>query len=348
MKHVIFLVHGMGTHGEGWHAAYETQLRGLYASYSGLAQLPFSDHFVVEPVRYDQEFEALRDIWKKSSAGLGSALKKSGVKSALVEMLNRLSGIANKDTFLSTHIGDVLMYFALRQVSGLVRDSVRLQILKGIKKHGKVGNVRWSIIAHSLGTAVVHDSLHGLYTSSSVNPKANFTGVTRPTVLAMIANVSRVMEDGGNFDVYTSRVHPGVGLKAGCLYYLNARHEWDPFTQPKKFAPMSSWPDPETRARQLYVECQLRDIAQVNVHALDHYLADPLVHGPLFNCLHGERPNDGVLTFEAIETAHAQYVLGIRTGLLDLALAKLKPLRVGEEDDWETILKSWIRMRKLG
>jgi len=345
-KHVIFLVHGMGAHPDGWHEKTAQLIQDLYSSYSDLSDLPFSDTFVIEPVTYDEEFEALRKQWRESTAALGTAIKSSGISADLVSELNQLASATNRDTFLNTHVSDVLMYRALRQVAGLVRDSVRLQLLKGIKKQGKVGEVRWSVIAHSLGTAVVHDSLHGLYTDKSVNSKGSFRGVTRPVCLAMIANVSRVMEDSES-DVYTSTIRPGISSDAGCLLYLNARHEWDPFTQPKKFAPMSNWPSVEARARELYVECGIRDIGQVNVHDLDHYLRNPLVHGPLFNALHGSAGSRGLLDADTIATAHAQFVLNLKAELLDLALQKLKPLRLGEEDGWVDILKSWLAMRKL-
>jgi hypothetical protein len=346
-KHVIFLVHGMGVHPKGWHETTAKLIQDTYSSYAAFSTLPFSDHFVIEPVAYDDEFEALREMWRKSAAALGTAIKQSGISASMVSELNQLATSTNKDSFLNTHVVDVLMYRALRQVAGMVRDSVRLQLLDGIEKQGKLGDVRWSVIAHSLGTSVVHDSLHGLYTDATVDPKANFTGITRPTCLAMIANVSRVLEDGGNFDVYTSRVRPGRTSDSGCLFYLNARHEWDPFTQPKKFAPMSSWPTSEARARGLYVECNIRDIAQINVHDLNHYLRNPLVHAPLFNALHGSSGNLGLLSPDMIATAHAQFVLDLKQALLDLALQKLKPIRLGEEDGWPDIIKSWFAMLKL-
>jgi hypothetical protein len=286
-------------------------------------------------------------MWRDSTAALGTAIKNFGISAPLVEELDKLASATNRETFINTHVVDVLMYRALRQVAGMVRESVRSQILEALTKRGNIGEVRWSVIAHSLGTAVIHDSLQGLYSESSLNPDANFTGVTRPTTLAMIANVSRVLEDGGNFDVYTSRVRPGADNRAGCLFYLNARHEWDPFTQPKKFAPMSNWPSMEARARELFVDCQIRDIGQLNVHALEHYLDNPLVHGPLFNSLLGLPARKWVLDRDVIATAHAAYVLTLKQDLMDAALKKLKALRLGEEDKWAVILKSWLSMLKI-
>jgi hypothetical protein len=346
-KHLVFLVHGMGSFKKDWSADISKRLVDLYSSYAALKPFPFSDFFEFKEIVYDGEFEALRTLWRNSTEALGTAIKTFGISVELVEELNKLASATNRDTFLNTHVADVLMYRALRQVAGMVRDSVRLQILNALTAGGDLGLARWSIIAHSLGTSVIHDSLQGLYTDSSVNRDANFTGVTRPMVLAMIANVSRVLEDGGNFDVYTSRVVPGVDANAGCTFYLNARHEWDPFTQPKKFAPMSDWPSMEVRARELYVECAIRDIAQVDVHALDHYLNNPLVHGPLFNSLLGFPATKGPLDAGTIATAHGAYVNNIDKQILDAALAKLKPIRLGEEDKWSDIIKSWQAMLKL-
>lgn len=345
-KHILFMVHGMGKYDKDWHKSIAARIATLYSSYSQLAGLPFSDYFEFESITYDSEFEALREQWKKSSNALGTAIKAAGISASLVGKLNQIAGAANRNSFLNTHVVDVLLYYFLRQVAGMVRESVRNQILTAIQKRGNVGSVRWSIIAHSLGTAVVHDALHELYSDRTVGGGARFTGVARPTVIAMIANVSRLLEGSGKFDVYRSKVHPGADSDAGCLFYLSARHEWDPFTQPKKFAPMADWPTPETRARQLFVECQIRDVADTNVHALDHYLNNPAVHGPLFNALHGVPMRNGLLTSDDIETAHSLFVSGLKKELLDKALKKLKSVRLGEEADWQSILKSWVTLLK--
>jgi hypothetical protein len=346
-KHIVFLVHGMGDYPDKWHEPIAARIQNLYATYTQLSDLPFSNFFEFEPISYNIEFEALRNQWRNSTADLGTALTASGISPSLVVDLTKLASATNRDTFLNTHVVDVLLYHFLRQTAGTVRETVRAQILAALKKRGNIGSVPWSIIAHSLGTSVVHDTLHELYTDASVDPQANFTGVTRPTLIAMIANVSRVLEDGGNFDVYRSRVRPGADNLAGCLFYLNARHDWDPFVQPKKFAPMSNWPTMEARTGELYVDCSIRDISGVNVHALEHYLDNPLVHGPLFNSLHGVPPRKGLLDQNTINNAHAQYVLRLNQDLLDAALAKLKALRLGEEDKWPDILKSWVAMLKL-
>jgi hypothetical protein len=346
-KHVIFLVHGMGDYPDKWHEPIAAQLQNLYSTYTELADLPFSEFFEFEPITYNTEFEALRQQWRDSTAALGTAIAASGIDVSVVADLNKIASATNRESFINTHVVDVLLYYFLRQVANTVRATVQNQILTALSNRGKIGSVRWSIIAHSLGTSVIHDALHELYTDASVNPNANFTGVTRPTAIAMIANVSRLLEDGGHFDAYRSRVRPGTDNLAGCLFYLNARHEWDPFTQPKKFAPMSNWPSLEARIAELYVDCQIRDIADVDVHAIERYLENPLVHGPLFNSLHGLPARKGLLDRQTIDNAHAQYVLRLQEAALDAALKKLKTLRLGEEDKWPAILKSWVAMLKL-
>src|SRR3569832_1688725 len=86
-----------------------------------------------------------------------------------------------------------------------------------------------SVIAHSLGTADAHDTLHAMYRGGTLPPS-----VTRPRVVARSANVSRILLTDA--DVYSCGVSPCVDSTKGiCDYFLNVRHRWDPIPVPRAF-----------------------------------------------------------------------------------------------------------------
>jgi hypothetical protein len=173
----------------------------------------------------------------------------------------------------------------------------------------------------------------------------NLAGMARPTLLAMIANVSRVLED--DIDVYLSRVRPGnpTDPDAACRYYLNALHAWDPIPQAKAFRPLLAWPSLGVRQLKppVFLNVEISEIEQLNVHDLNHYLRNPLVHGPIFNCLLDQQALDAT----TIESAHAQFAALTPLAQLGSLVAKLKPFQLGEEDSLQKVFATWATFLKI-
>lgn len=346
--HLIFLVHGMGDFKAGWSETTKTMIRDQYATYKALSFIPFNQRFDFVELNYNDEFEALRKMWRDMTKGLGDALT-SGAKSELgktdddkklIKNLNEIAGLTNKDSFLTTHIADVLLYVAARQTAATVRESIRAQIFAALKKQvDEGGTLNWSVIAHSLGTAVIHDALHEAYSDLPTSPKASkLANITRPECLAMIANVSRFLE--WDIDVYLSRVRPGNPDEpdAACRAYLNAHNVFDPFTRPKPFRPAAQWPSLGVRALGLYEDAEISTIeSPKQVHDLDHYLRNPRVHGPLFNYMVGQE----VLDKATIDDAHARYVANTPLGKLGEFSAALKQFELGDDSPWADVFKKW-------
>jgi len=341
-KHLVFLVHGMGVEDAHWSDQVQQTLKNQYATYPGLKFVPFDQRFQFVPLIYDNEFEALRKQWRDSTAALGTALAGLGLDAPLVATLDKLASSTNKDTFINTHIVDVLLYRFAGLTTESVRTAVIAPILAELQKLDNTQPMRWSIIAHSLGTSVIHDALHELYSQPPAKPGANLALVTRPTLVAMIANVSRVLET--DVDVYLSRVRPGNpdDPQAVCKYYLNARHVWDPIPQPKCFRPAAQWPSLGVRALQphRYLNVEISEIEQVNVHDFNHYLRNPLVHVPIFNCLVDGEAVDAA----TLDLAHKQFAAHTPLDNFGNFVNQLKPMQLGEEDAWKDILSSWQKL----
>ena len=345
-KHIIFLVHGMGDFKDlTWSKSAQDTLANLYAAYKPINAVPFDQLFEFQPVLYNDEFEALRTMWSNSAASLGTAIAGSGISSQVVSDLDSIAGATKKSTFINTHVLDVLLYRFARQTAAPVRETVRNQIFSRLNQLSATEPRNWSIIAHSLGTAVVHDALHEAYSEAPNADRGNLAGITRPTLLAMIANVGRVLETDA--DVYESRVRPGNpnDPDAACRYYLNAVHKWDPFPQPKAFRPALQWPSIGVRQLKppLFLDIQISEIEQLNVHDFNHYLRNPLIHCPIFNCLLDQIALDP----DPIEAAHAQFAAHTPLAQFGNFVSQLKPFQLGEEDVWKDILASWSQFLKL-
>lgn len=350
--HLIFLVHGMGNFAAGWSETAQTTLMDQYATYKKLKFIPFGQRFEFKELVYNDEFEALREKWRKMNKDLGDALKamagqvgKTDEDLEVVEKLNGAANSTNKDQFLNTHVVDVLLYYAARQTAATVRESIRKQIFTALKKQVADGGVlRWSVVAHSLGTAVVHDALHEAYSDKPTPMGEKLAGITRANCLAMIANVSRIVE--WDIDVYKSRTRPGNPDEpdAACRFYLNARNNFDPIPQPKAFRPAAHWPSLGVRALGLFHDITTREIeAPEKVHDLDHYLRNPKVHGPLFNCLVGKE----ILDKDTIADAHARYVSTTPVGKFGDFVIALKQFQLGEEASWTEVFRTWAEFREL-
>jgi hypothetical protein len=350
--HLIFLVHGMGDFTQGWSESAQQTIRDQYATYTQLKFIPFGQRFEFVELNYNDEFEALREMWRKMAKDLGAALVAGGGEvgkkaedKEVVARLGKVATVTNKNTFLNTHVVDALLYFAARQTAATVRESIREQIFTALKKQVDAGQtLRWSIIAHSLGTAVIHDALHEAYSDQPTAKGAKLAGITRPTCLAMIANVSRLLE--WDIDVFLSRTRPGNpdDPEAACRCYINAHNIFDPFTQPKPFQPAAQWPSLGIRALGLYHDAQISAIeAPEKVHDLDHYLRNPRVHGPIFNCLVGQ----DVLDKDTIDDAHARYIALTPLGQFADFVKALKRFQLGDESSWVDIFERWAALKEL-
>ncbi|MDX2507903.1 MAG: hypothetical protein QNL62_26005 [Gammaproteobacteria bacterium] len=343
-KHVIFLVHGMGNYTNGWSDPAQNIIKDKYKKFPQISWLKFNRFYEFVEIIYDDEFEALRKQWERMSEGLGTALQSQGINAGLVKKLNKLAGVTNKDKFINTHIVDVLLYRFARQTASAVRDSIRVQILDKLKSLNSSEPISWSIIAHSLGTAVIHDALHGLYTDALDISGQQLGNVTRPHMLMMVANVSRILQS--DVKVYQSVVRPGAPENAHAVrHYINARHEWDPFPMPKAFRPKPDWPTLSIRERGFYKEIVTNAIEDKNIHSLEHYLKNPLVHTALFNALSDRSAIDDA----SIKSAHSNYVAKTPLGKFEETVQQLKEFQLGEEEDLAKVIKVWAEFKdKVG
>ncbi len=337
-KHILFLVHGMGDTRPGWSQDLQQLIRARYADFPGLNLLvPFDNNFTFSEINYNDKFDERRRAWAQNAQAVLGALAQNGLDSGAVNLLTQYAAETGKDTFLNTHVLDVILYRFIPQIAEQVRAAVHKQILQTLTGQPQNETINWSVIAHSLGTSVTHDTLHAMYSSGTLPPS-----ITRPKVVAMLANVSRVLETDA--DVYTSQVFPSLDPAKGvCDYFLNARHEWDPIPVPKQFKPVDDWPDIETRRNNRFQNIVINAIEAKNVHGFDHYLKNPKVHIALFRTLTW----DSLIDAAGAAAAIAQYEAGTPLGQFQTLINNIKQLWPSEQATWREVIATFRNFQEL-
>lgn len=336
MADKVFLIHGMGSHPDGWVAPVVAAIDELYARYPNLARRPRAERFELIPVGYDSVFRQIVDRWRQDASSIGPLAAGVGAS----EVASLVGWLRETDGFAWTHAADVLLYRLFFNVRQAVKAEVGRQILAHVAT--KSASESWSVIAHSLGTAVAHDTLHMLFTATldDGSPTAFSPLQQQARLVMMVANTSRVLETA--VDVYESSVKPGPAGAAdrGCGHLFVARHLLDPFTIPRMFNPVD-WPDAAGVQTGIYRFLQVRHVHAKNVHGLEHYLAHPEVHVPLFRAL----TFDAAVTQDQEAAARTSFstfgTLGETRGLeLQRRLEKVTP---AISDTWRQMPVLWDR-----
>ena len=302
MTKVLLLVHGMGVHGADWATQTTQALVKAAASYG--IENQFSSEITegevaLIPVTYDDRFTAWLSRWGNESRALADFIKTNSID-VPVNIVSWLeSADETENQFLWSHVVDVILYRFFNQVT----TDVRVHVMRDIAKHwGRAldvdPNARVSVLAHSLGTSVVHDSLALLATSPPEGANGFLAGTQRLASLFMVANVSRILETLPR--VYESVIcPPGIqGARAYCGVFYNVRHELDPFPAPRAFKPV--WTPGGD-----YVPIRTTAVREFNTHSLERYVEDPRVHVPLLRTLFGfgaispETVSDRIAAYDA-------------------------------------------------
>jgi hypothetical protein len=348
VRHQVFLVHGMGSFEKDWSLDVQQLLRNAFQQYGRVKALAFGEQIEFVEINYNDIFEDTRALWKTNASAAAAALLAEGLADSAVSRLVELANGASGNNFFSTHVLDVILYRFFRAVRERVQQSVREQILARLDAFPQNARPSWSVIAHSLGTAVTHDTLHGMFTQT-VNGLLLGPGF-KPDFIFMVANVSKLLwSAGGSF--YASAVRPNPVDTAGmCWRYCSFRHELDPIPQVDPFDPPVSWfPEGSTPAERKGLlfngpPIKAADTQDINVHGLTHYLGHPLVHAEIINTLHGgpvpiirQAELDAALATWRQSTLAAAALKDAKDALKSAAGAKV--------GDWKSIIESLTAFR---
>lgn len=293
-KPVIVLLHGMGNHSAPQYSNGQLKQHGSFydefvtSSNLALKRYPGRDGLTVESladireVHYNDIFDELREKMAKEGKKISTfmpALAGGDALRAIPGFLTKLAGFESSladDDFIYTHWLDVLFY------KTYVGAAVRARVAKELTAIFATSPAQQiHLVAHSLGTAVLHDTLHQLF-GGALSPTTHKVMSTW-----MISNVSRLANTIAPVgDPYDSVVRPG---NSGMTNYLfNVRHELDPFTWPRRFNPKNDgrW-IPTTAFGRSFHNMKTTLITDKNTHSFAQYIQDPEVNFPMFRLILG-------------------------------------------------------------
>jgi hypothetical protein len=307
-KHIIFFVAGVGDDVKGWSKGLRAEFKALFDSYPLPAGgMPFDQQFRTEEIFYNDFF----DGWRKRAADDAKAalglFGSEGLPSDAIRRLLEWGKSAGGGGFWRTHALDALQYRYLRLASEPVRAAVEFQIMTQLSESEFGTPARWSIISHSLGTSIVHDTLHEMFAPGA---GAKDSEKFQPYAVVMLSNVSQLLHNprvlGGGVDAYGSVVRPNREPNLGaCRYYLHGNNAYDPIALAGRFNPPDDWLTDAVKVQRRLRNLPIEMIPKSrNVHGFSEYLAHPGVHVPLFRILTGDQD---WITDGDEKKAHAAY-----------------------------------------
>ncbi|HKK06685.1 MAG TPA: alpha/beta hydrolase [Gammaproteobacteria bacterium] len=286
-KPVLILVHGMGKHPPGAFAKeFTAAIHETLHQVDGYESTDINTLVDIQEFNYDGFFDEIRKKMKNQAKPvaerLGAINQLAGLSwgPGLVLKLSSFEANYGKDKFFYTHCLDVIFYATL--LGAKVRVDAARKIAQIVRDNAPEKKIH--VLAHSLGTAVAHDTLSQLYRGDFVanDDIPDLDLVThRLKSVWMVANVSRLVNSVTDIsDPYKSTVRPGPD---GCTDYLrNVHHELDPFTLIKSFHPKNdgSWV-PRDHFDFAYSDIETSAVTDINTHDFSEYIKNPKVALPL-------------------------------------------------------------------
>jgi hypothetical protein len=336
MLNLLILAHGMGENKPGWSADILAKLDAVakqYPAFQGENAEAFSKRVTPLEILYDDILSSYVDQWNNSSTELAKWAKDNGRD--LRKLANWLSKPLPSDAtgFFWTTVIDPLLYRGFRLVRDDVRAAVCDQLATGITAALANGASNVTVLAHSLGTAVLHDSLDMIargYKGNTVLSAGKWQ-VNNIFMLADVCLLARKLV--ADIDYFNSFVRPQTAGSADatyCQFFVNVWHRFDPFVILAAFRP-GTWGDG-------YIEIgPLEHFKNANVHGYMHYLDHPLVHVPLINAALGvDAAGEPAISAGDQAKLLATYpVKPLTTCLTEIERIKDKALAVGNATDLE-------------
>jgi len=265
---IVLLVHGMGTHPlDHMTREFKTGLSQAAKGF-GINDFDIDEHMEIVEFNYSETLDNIRKKLAEQSQEIlaqFNAIPGADAAVNIVKKLLEFQSNLDKDEEIYTHWLDVLLYGAT-----FYAEPIRIELAKKINTIQKRAAGRdIHIVAHSLGTAVVHDTLNKLYrkeaTSEDDIPDL-IPGMDNIKCLWTFANVNRLVHTlNGIAADGSSVVRSGPN---GCTDYLyNIYHEFDPFTMVLRY-------EPNIENGKNFVN---RVVRSINTHDFTEYIADPEV-----------------------------------------------------------------------
>lgn len=298
MKKYILCVHGIGKHSTNWTdttdngKSFKATLAAIWDRY---AQANYRELFLNEieiiPIHYDDEIVKIFDEWVKDTNSIKEALKAAPLVldqiDWFVDAIDAASSAEADDDFRFTHLMDLILFAGIQSIQDRLVVFVGNQIgehIKEIKKQDPAAEI--SIIAHSMGTAMIHKVIQDLYTekASTVFGTQTLQGDFKFKNITMVANCAYALSRNRD-SFYSGVVRPSINASEGCcVTWINVGHRYDPVARFMPFDPYKdrNWLDPFIAMKGWHKYITLNGISSRDIHSLNHYFDDPELHIPFF------------------------------------------------------------------
>lgn len=288
--HHVYFIHGIGQHSENWidDDDLETTLRqkitdawGFYQPKDGT----INEHIALKSICYDNVFTELYEHWDAQASALlnhisGQPLKRDKLTDYIGTLRKPAAEIANENE-LYTHLLDLFWYRLSGSIQSKIVAHVARQILDDVKDHYQTGSNTFSIVAHSMGTAVAHKVLQDLYSERQFQDELSATIKFR--MLMQLSNTSLALSSDRDRH-YETLVKPSQFANKGvCNYMVNVSHRLDPVSELVRFDPdLESWLNRDEIRQNRYQDIRISRITDPNVHSIVHYFDNPKVQEAFF------------------------------------------------------------------
>lgn len=299
--HHVYFVHGIGQHSKNWiddkepsgpGRSLREELEGAWKLYQDNDRFgAFADQLDLVPLSYDHVFDALYAQWEAEVATLRTHLAAFPDAAAELDPLVRIAEAPANGTadaaFFYTHVLDLLWYWGNSLIQGKIVADVAEQLLTAISEHyGKPGHT-FSIVAHSMGTSVVHKVLQALWTQPEYDGRLeagrSLSAVLKFRLLMQISNTSFVLSADATGHYRTLVKPSSIANRGVCATMANVSNQFDLISETVPFdPPRDEWLDAHSQIDDCYLDILTRRLTAPNVHAITHYFQNPLVHQPFF------------------------------------------------------------------
>ncbi len=277
-KFTLFMVHGIGEHRDAGWAFDAAALLDLAWERSVSLETNLTDHVDIVPITYDDIFDDyLSDYEDVASAVFSDALNITGKEKEQIATALESAKVAQRPKLLS-YICDVLLY-KMDIVKEQVNVRVARQLYEKIASLGSEDN--FGIVAHSLGTRVINDTLQNIRSGKS--DQANFYKQGyRLKFLMQVSDVTDLFGLPFNQDKYPPK---DVYSYDTYDYLRTVTNRFDPIARmiPTR---LDHWPSgrltEEYMGRPAYKDILIDHVHEINVHGLTHYMLHPEITDEIF------------------------------------------------------------------
>lgn len=326
---IILLVHGMGTHPlDNMTKEFKAGLNEAAKGF-GLDEFDIDVHMEIVEFNYSETLDSIRNKLAEDAEQITSSfdvLPGSDTLIGIVHKLLKFQANFDEDENIYTHWLDVFLY------STYYGEKLRVELAKKLNGIFKRANGRRiHVVAHSLGTALVNDTLEKFY---KVGPQGDDnngapylkSGSDNIKTLWTFANVSRLLHLLAPIDTGPN----GTVVKSGptgCTDFLyNVRHELDPFTWFLQY-------NPDIESGKNFVNNVVR---KINTHSFQEYISDPEVAQYM---LAEMTDLDAILDPDRLGTCKQKHREGEINGLFDRIKEETADIRNGDINSIPELLK---------